>query len=217
MTALVLCLASGAMACGGVKPTVNVSGDPKAEAAFANIAEVLAADKDGRFTTLLACAQLTGAGAAITGTGPVTLFAPTNSAFAKAGVSCSKDSNSKDSKLSESQSAALLRTLAQHVTDTDVRFSPPANYDAKKPPLGLELVNTRPVTVDSILLDAAGTALVVTPDKSVSTVDAPTKKAKVIEADIQAPNGIIQVIDVVLIPPSKPAYPPTTIPPKPFE
>ena len=212
MTALVLCLTSGAMACGGVSPTVNVSGDPKAEAAFANIAEVLAADKDGRFTTLLACAELTGAGAAITGTGPVTLFAPTNAAFAKAGVSCSKDS-----KLSDTQSAALLRTLAQHVTDVDVRFSPPANYDAKKPPRGLELVTSKPVTVDSILLDAPGTALVVAPDKSVSTVDAPAKKAKVIEADVQAPNGMIQVIDAVLMPPSKPAYPPTTVPPKPFE
>ncbi len=212
ISALVVCLAFGALACGGVKPTVSVSGDPRAESALANIADTLAADRDGRFSTLLACVELTRVAAAITGPGPVTLFAPTNAAFAKAGLSCSKDS-----KLTEAQSVALLRMLALHVTDADVRFSPPEGFDAKLPPRGLELVTTKAVTVESTLADAAGTALVVTPDKMVSTIDSPSKKAKILQADIQAPNGMIQVIDTVLVAPSKPSFPPQTVPKKPFE
>jgi len=212
MSALVLCLAAGAMACSGVKPTVRVSGDPRAEKSEGSIADVLAADKDQRFTTLLSCVELSGTAAAVTGTGPVTVFAPTNAAFAKAGVSCTKDT-----ELTPAQSAELARTIAQHVTDHDVRFAEPEGYDAKKPPRGLELVTGRSITLESLLLDASGTDLVVGSDKTVAVADTSSKKARIVDADVQAPNGIIQVIDAVLIPPVKAKFPPTTAAPKPFE
>jgi len=211
ITALALCLTAGATACSGVNPTVAVSGAPKAEPSASSIASVLAADEKGRFTTLLNCVELAGAAAAVTGTGPVTLFAPTNEAFSRAGVRCDKDS-----KLSGSDAENLLRTLAQHIVDEDVRFTEPNGFDPKKPPRGLVMVKSSQERVDSILLDADGTQLVVGADKSVK-VAGTGSSAKIVDSDIQAPNGIIQVIDSVLKPPSKAKFAPTTEPPKPFE
>ena len=211
ITALVLCLTAGATACSGVSPTVAVSGAPKAEPSASSIASVLAEDGQGRFTTLLNCVELAGAAGAVTGTGPLTLFAPTNEAFSRAGVRCDKDS-----KLSASDAESLLRTLAQHVVDQDVRFTEPEGFNAEKPPRGLVLVSGSQERVDSILLDADGTGLVVGADKSVK-VAGTGASARIVESDIQAPNGIIQVIDSVLKPPSKGKFVPTTEAPKPFE
>lgn len=210
LSALVLSVAAGASACSGLKETVATSGDPKVEASVSNIATFLAADEEERFTTLLDCVSVAGAAAVVTGTGPVTLFAPTNAAFAKAGVSCDTEAEADPE-----DAAALLRTLAQHVVNYDVRFTPPEDFDPDEPPRLLELVTTS-VTLDSILLDAPGTEVIVASDKTVRTA-ANATKAKIIEADVQAPNGMIQVIDTVLTPARKAQFPPTTAAPKPYE
>lgn len=210
-SALVLALAAGAAACSGSKPTVAVSGQPRAEASPGNIASFLSADADERFTTLLACVQVAGAEAAVTGSGPVTLFAPTNDAFRKAGISCDPEAEADPA-----ETATLLRTLQQHVVDYDVRFTEPEGFDPKSPPRLLELVKSGTVTLDSILLDASGTQLVIGADKTVK-VKADSDKARIVDADLQAPNGIVQVIDTVLEPPAKGEFPPTTKAPQPFE
>lgn len=77
-------LALLAAACsGGVSGDVQFSGDPKPDPTPKNIVEVLQAD--GRFTTLLAAAgEASGVADALAGPGPVTLFAPTDEAFAAA-------------------------------------------------------------------------------------------------------------------------------------
>lgn len=209
--ALVLCAATVAAACSGSHHTVALSGDPRAELSPVSIPTFLERDAEQRFTTLLSCVTLAGADAEVTGTGPLTLFAPTNDAFEDAGITCEEDA-----ELGPDQQEQLLRTVQQHVVDYDVRFEPPEDYDPQKPPRLLELVE-RELTLDSVLKDTPGTALVVGTDKTVRTVADRSKAAKIIDADLQAPNGIVQVIDTVLVPPAKAPLPPTTAPPQPFE
>ena len=210
LVALALLGATAAAGCSGSKPTVALSGDPRVDPAPASIPAFLAKDPDERFTTLLTCAGLVGAAPVIGGPGPVTLFAPTNEAFRKAGVSCAEGD-----ELDAADAQALLRTLQQHVVDYDVRFTEPEGYDPAKPPRLVEIVDSGSVTLDSILLDAPGTELVINADKTVRTASSQTR-AKIIDADLQAPNGIVQVIDMVLTPPAKPALPPTTAAPAPY-
>lgn len=209
--ALVLSLGGVASACSAQGGTVALSGDPRAAASPTDIATFLANDADGRFTTLLSCASLAGADAAIGGTGPVTLFAPTNDAFEDAGISCEEGV-----ELSDTERTTLLRTLQQHVVDYDVRFAPPEGYDPEKPPRLLELVD-RDLTLDSILLDAPGTSLIIGEDGTVRTSANRSAVAEIVDRDLQAPNGIVQVIDAVLEPPAKPEFPPTTAAPQPYE
>lgn len=210
-SALVLALASTAAACSGSNPTVVVSGDARSDASPANIAAFLAADEEQRFTTLLDCVTVAGAAAAVTGSGPVTLFAPTNDAFRRAGVECDPEAEADPEAAAE-----LLRTLQQHVVDYDVRFATPEGYDPENPPRLTEIVERGSITLDSILLDAEGTALEISADKTV-TVEGTNAEAKIIDADLQAPNGLVQVIDRVLTPPEKEEFPPATSAPQPFE
>ena len=213
LTALMLGLTAFASACSGSKPTVALSGDPRAALAPRSIPTFLAADPEGRFSTLLACIELGGAAEALSGPGPITLFAPTNEAFSKAGISCNAD----DALAAEAK-VSLLRTLQQHVVPYDVRFTEPDDYDPDAPPRRLKLVGSQSVIVDSVLIDASGTELVIGAAKTVRPQAASAAGvADVTDADLQAPNGIVQVIDEVLIPPTKPALPPTTAAPKPYE
>ncbi|MEZ5263282.1 MAG: fasciclin domain-containing protein [Acidimicrobiales bacterium] len=211
LSALVLALAATAAACSGSNPTVVVSGDARSDASPANIAAFLAADEEQRFTTLLDCVTVAGAAAAVTGSGPVTLFAPTNDAFRRAGVDCDPEAEADPEAAAE-----LLRTLQQHVVDYDVRFTTPEGYDPENPPRLTEIVERGSITLDSILLDAEGTALEISADKTV-TVEGTNAEAKIIDADLQAPNGLVQVIDRVLTPPEKEEFPPATSAPQPFE
>ncbi len=212
LTAFTLGLVAVASACSARHPIVAVSGEPRVEASPANIVTFLERDEDGRFTTLLDCVSVAGASEALTGTGPVTLFAPTNQAFRSAGITCDADAE-PDPRAA----ADLLRTLQQHIVEYDVRFSPPEGYDPDNPPRLLEIVESGSVSLDSVLLDAPGTALVIGADQTVHTSAAAAVEAKVTDADLQAPNGIVQVIDTVLEPPAKPALPPTTAAPQPYE
>ncbi len=211
LTALTLGLVTTAAACSGINPTVAVSGDPRAETSATTIITFLERDEDGRFGTLLDCVTVAGASEAITGTGPVTLFAPTDDAFREAGITCDPEEEADPEDAAE-----LRRTLQQHVLNYDVRFSEPEGFDPEDPPRLLEIVDRR-TTLDSVLLDAAGTALVIDPAGTVHTEANPSVEARVVEEDLQAPNGIVQVIDTVLVPPAKPAFPPTTAAPQPYE
>lgn len=213
LAALALTLVGAATACSGSKPVVAVSGDPRAPVSPQSIPTFLSADGEERFTTLLACMQAAGGLDALTGAAPVTLFAPTNEAFAEAGVSCDPAR-----QLASVEKAHLRRTLAQHVVPFDVRFTKPEGYDAESPPRRLELVENGTITLHSALTDAVGTDLVISSNKTVRPLGAPPSgAAKVVDSDLQAPNGIVQVIDTVLEPPAALPFPPTTAAPDPYE
>lgn len=200
-------------ACGGGDTTVALSGVPRPELSPAAIPAVLEGDPAGRFTTLLDCVALANVSAALIDPGPLTLFAPTDAAFAAAGVTCDPDSD-----LSAEEVQELARILQQHVTDNDIRFEPPEDYDPAAPPRGLELVVAGTSTVDSLLLDAPGTALVIQggPSPTVARAGAPSTATAIVETDLVAPNGLIQVIDDLILPPPAADVPPPTSAPAPF-
>ncbi len=213
LSALAFTLAAAAAACSGSNPTVAVSGDPRAPLSPASIPTFLAADQDERFTTLLACVEAAGGIEVLGGAAPVTLFAPTNDAFADAGLSCDPQRQLTSGELDH-----LVRTLAQHVVPFDVRFSEPEGHDADKPVRLLELVGNGTLTLQSELTDARGTELVISSNKTVRPLGAPpAEAARVVDADLQAPNGIVQVIDRLLEPPAASEFPPTTAAPQPYE
>lgn len=124
----------------------------------------------GTFTILLATAKAAGLNEILSGPGPLTIFAPTDDAFAK-----------------------IPREALQNLMK-------PENKEKLKAILMHHLVDGRATSRDFLgkRLEAAtmqGQSLLIDATKGV-TVD----NAKMIKADIAADNGFIHVIDTVLIP-----------------
>lgn len=160
-TALVATSLAG---CGGSDPEPNVvevaQGDPQ----FSILAEaVVAADL----------------APALSGPGPLTVFAPTDAAFAalltELGVT-------KAQLLADK---TLLRTVLQyHVLS--------ANVPSSAVPLGKPVT---PLQGGIFKVDKVGTGLVIT--------DGRNRQARITAADVMASNGVIHVIDRVLLPADK--------------
>ena len=134
-----------------------------------NLAEVAAAA--GTFKTLLAAAKAAGLDGALAGTGPYTVFAPTDDAFAKL------PAGTVDELLKPENKAKLTAVLTYHVVEGKVE-SKDVKTGKVKTLSGLEL---------DVVADAGGVTV---------------NGAKVTAADIQASNGVIHVIDSVLLPPA---------------
>ena len=133
------------------------------------IAEIAAAD--GRFNTLVAAASAAGLVDALNGAGPLTVFAPTDDAFA------ALPEGTVDALLADIP--ALTDILLYHVVEGAV------------------------MAEDVVGLDMATTLQ--GSDISISVVDGSVflnDDVQVIITDIQASNGVIHVIDAVLLPPS---------------
>jgi len=120
----------------------------------------------GSFKTLVAAVQQAGLVDALKGSGPFTVFAPTDEAFAK--IPKAK----LDALLGDK--AALTKVLTYHVVPGKVMAS-----DVKAGKVAT-------VQGESLTLGTQGGV----------SVD----QAKVIKADVVADNGVIHVIDSVLIP-----------------
>ena len=128
------------------------------------------AQRDGRFSTLLQAVQAADLEGALNGGGPLTLFAPTDDAFAQL------NADLLDGLLNDKDK--LTRVLAYHVAD--------GRYTASD----LEGL--------SRLTTLQGNDLQVTVDGSSVRVD----EAMVTQSDIGADNGIIHVLDQVILPES---------------
>ncbi|GAB4189460.1 MAG: fasciclin domain-containing protein [Wenzhouxiangellaceae bacterium] len=124
---------------------------------------------NGNFTTLVTALQATGLDKTLTGSGPFTVFAPTDEAFAKL------PAGTVESLLNDKE--ALAEILTYHVVSGKV-------------------------TSDQVVkLDSADT--VAGPDVTIS-VNGDTVKVNqstVVAVDVPASNGVIHVIDTVLMPP----------------
>jgi uncharacterized surface protein with fasciclin (FAS1) repeats len=127
---------------------------------------------NGSFKTLVAAVKAAGLVPTLSGKGPFTVFAPTDEAFAKLPPVL------VESLLKPENKAALVKLLTYHVVAGKVY--------AKDIQSGSALVKT----VDG------GSIKVTKTDKAV-VIDG----SKVIKADVKASNGVIHVIDTVLIPP----------------
>jgi uncharacterized surface protein with fasciclin (FAS1) repeats len=128
--------------------------------------------EDGRFTTLVAAVQAAGLAETLSGEGQFTVFAPTDDAFA------ALPEGTVESLL-EDPEGALKDILLYHVAEGAV----PA-----------ETV----VTLESATTIQGEPVSIMVMDSEVVLNDS----AKVIITDIEASNGIIHVIDAVILPPS---------------
>ncbi len=149
------------------------------------IAWNLSEDNDQRFTTLLAAAGIAGLDGALDDCefGPVTLFAPTNAAFAALQAALGDDA--WDALLADPD--ALADVLLYHLLDGMV-FS----GDLPAPGNSISVPTLLGQTILIEVLPGTNGAIV-----RINGV------ALVIETDYEACNGVIHVIDTVLVPESE--------------
>ena len=127
----------------------------------------------GSFKTLAKALAAADLVATLKGPGSFTVFAPTDEAFAKL------PAGTLDNLLKPENKAMLVRVLTYHVVPGKVMAA-----DAVK------ITSAKAVSGDTLTVKATGDTL---------TVD----KARVVKSDVVASNGVIHVIDDVLLPPGK--------------
>ena len=131
--------------------------------------------ESGQFSTLVAAVQAAGLVEVLSGDGPFTVFAPTEEAF---GAALAALGMSAEDLLANTE--LLTAVLTYHV----LPLAAPAEMVLTLDGESIATVNGAPVTVT-----VDGGAVMV-------------NDATVVAADIEASNGIIHVIDTVLLPPS---------------
>ena len=192
MNKLTLALASTASlalaACAETPPESDTYEEAAAADQMAN-AEAMApgtvvevAQGDETFSTLVSAVTAAGLGETLSGEGPYTVFAPTNDAFAKIPEATLTELTTNDTE-------TLGTILTYHVVEgnVDAATLTQAIADAGEGGYTITTVNGGTLTAtvvdgDVVLTDAAG---------GTSTVTA---------TDVAASNGVIHVIDSVLMP-----------------
>jgi uncharacterized surface protein with fasciclin (FAS1) repeats len=132
------------------------------------------ADAAGSFGTLLAAAKAAGLVDALKGDGPITVFAPTDEAFAKLGQKTIQDLLKPENK------DKLAGILTYHVVAGRV-------YSDQAVALAADGATPTTLNGQTLALKAYDGGLKI-------------NKSKVVAADIEASNGVIHVIDTVLMP-----------------
>ena len=138
-----------------------------------NIVETASAA--GTFKTLIAAAKAAGLAGAFTGKDDLTVFAPTDEAFAKL------PAGTVESLLKPENKQKLVDILKYHVVAGRVYSS-----DA------LKAVNAKTLQGSTVAIKADGGVAMV-------------NTAKLVKTDIDASNGVIHIIDAVILPPAKKA------------
>ena len=137
---------------------------------------------DERFSTLVAAVTAADLAETLAGPGPFTVYAPVNDAFA------ALPEGTVETLLQPENKDQLTNVLLYHVDDRNLSAAMiPGGSNYFKPILASERL--------CITKDASG----------VSIADGTGASANVIIADIQADNGVIHVIDKVLLPGDRPA------------
>src|SRR5712692_944960 len=131
----------------------------------------------GNFTTLVRAVQTAGLGDTLSGQGPFTVFAPTDTAFKNLPI------GTLDALLKDPQK--LKNILTYHVIDHKMTSTEVNSMtsDGRTP-------NVTTVQGSPVILKTQGTFV-----KSTYVND-----AKVLKSDIESTNGVIHVIDKVLMP-----------------
>lgn len=125
---------------------------------------------DGRFSTLAVAIDSAGLAETLYGEGPFTIFAPTDEAFA------ALPEGTLDELLLPENRDQLREVLLHHVADGSVLAA-----DAGA------MANITPLAGDGLTVAAEGETVMI-------------GEATVTEADVEAGNGVIHVIDAVLLP-----------------
>ncbi|MGZ8570839.1 MAG: fasciclin domain-containing protein [Actinomycetota bacterium] len=145
-----------------------------AMAAEMTITDVVASNPD--FSTLLAAVQAADLGDTLAGEGPYTVFAPTDGAFA------ALPEGTLDTLLDPMNQEQLAGILTYHVVPAEVMAADVTSGE-------VETVNGATFTVQ-------------VSDGTVTITDGQGNEAQVVQTDIVASNGVIHVIDAVLLPPA---------------
>ncbi len=127
----------------------------------------------GQFNTLAKALQAAGLVETLQGKGPFTVFAPTDDAFAKL------PSGTLEELLKPENKSELVAILTYHVVAGDVKAS-----DIQK------VTSAKTVNGEALRVSTTGGNVMV-------------NDAKVVKADIACSNGVIHVIDTVLLPDAK--------------
>ncbi|SPF77192.1 Immunogenic protein MPB70 [Aliiroseovarius pelagivivens] len=145
-----------------------------------NIVEIAAADD--RFSTLVAAVTAAGLAETLSGPGPFTVYAPVNDAFA------ALPEGTVETLLKPENKQQLTNVLLYHVDDRKLMAGMiPAGSNYFKPILASERLCITAGSDGVMIADGTGAM------------------ANVIIADIQADNGVIHVVDKVLLPGTRPA------------
>jgi uncharacterized surface protein with fasciclin (FAS1) repeats len=158
--------------------TVTVGGAPMYPSK--NIIQNAVNSKD--HTTLVAAVKAAGLVDTLSGTGPFTVFAPTNEAFAKL------PPGTVDTLLKPENKSKLVAVLTYHVVPG--RMSAKDLMDAAKKAGGQAKLKT--VEGDWLTVEAKGSTL--------NIWDSQGNVSKVTIQNVFQSNGVIQVIDTVLLP-----------------
>jgi len=168
-------------ACGSTSTASNSSSasvsaaSPAAKpAATQNIVQIASGNSD--FSTLVAAVKAAGLVDTLSGTGPFTVFAPTNEAFA------ALPAGTLDTLLKPENKATLKSILTYHVVSGSVY--------------------AKDVTPGVVMTVNGATFTVSVDNGSVFITDGKGNKAKIVQTDIAATNGVIHVINAVLLPKS---------------
>ena len=146
----------------------------------ANIIEIASGDE--RFSTLVAAVSAAGLVDALQGPGPFTVFAPVNDAFA------ALPAGTVETLLKPENKGQLTDVLLFHVDDRKLT--------AEMIPHGSNYFKPLLTSARLCITSAAS---------GVSISDGTGTIANVVIANIQADNGVIHVIDKVLLPGTRPA------------
>ena len=133
-------------------------------------------------TTLVAAVKAAGLVETLNGTGPFTVFAPTNAAFAKL------PAGTVDTLLKPENKSMLTGVLTYHVVAG--KWDSMAVAKLIKDGMGKAEIKT--VSGGALWASMSGKDLILTDEKG--------GKAKVTIADVHQSNGVIHVIDTVLMP-----------------
>lgn len=151
-----------------------------ATANAANIVEIAAGDE--RFSTLVAAVSAADLVETLSGPGPFTVFAPLNDAFA------ALPEGTVETLLMPENKDQLTNVLLYHVDDRILT--------ASQIPVGSNYF--MPILTNERLCITSG-------GEGVTIADGTGEVANVVIADIMADNGVIHVIDKVLLPGTRPA------------
>ncbi len=146
----------------------------------ANIVEIASGDE--RFSTLVAAVSAAGLVETLQGPGPFTVYAPVNDAFA------ALPEGTVETLLQPENKDQLTNVLLYHVDDRKLT--------AEMIPAGANYF--KPVLASERLCISKGA-------DGVSIADGTGESANVIIANIEADNGVIHVVDKVLLPGTRPA------------
>ena len=142
-------------------------------AAIANAADIVdTAVSAGSFETLVAAVQAAGLVDTLKGEGPFTVFAPTDEAFA------ALPDGTVETLLKPENKDQLVAVLTYHVVPGKVMAGDIAGKE----------MSVETVQGATIAVDATGSDVMI-------------NEAKVATADVETDNGIIHIIDKVILPP----------------